>query len=134
MWNYTGVYPWRCSGHCSNGFGNTTVPKVDKIFGPGNQYVTAAKQYASLQQVAIDMPAGPSEVLVAVDASATPAFVAADLLSQAEHGSDSQVVLVTTAPEQLTAITEVLAEQLELPRGPFKAARALKSDTHSYSN
>ena len=114
--------------------GTATVPKVDKIFGPGNQYVTAAKQYASLQQVAIDMPAGPSEVLVAVDASATPAFVAADLLSQAEHGSDSQVVLVTTAPEQLTAITEALAEQLELlPRKALAKAALENSKMVSFT-
>ncbi|MEQ9022246.1 MAG: histidinol dehydrogenase, partial [Pseudomonadales bacterium] len=76
-------------------FGTESIPKVDKIFGPGNQYVTAAKQLAQNFGVAIDMPAGPSEVLVIADNSAYPEFVAADLLSQAEHGPDSQVVLVS---------------------------------------
>ena len=78
-------------------FGTESVPKVDKIFGPGNQYVTAAKQEATKYGVAIDMPAGPSEVLVYADETAIPAFVAADLLSQAEHGVDSQVVFVTSS-------------------------------------
>jgi histidinol dehydrogenase len=76
-------------------YGTATVPKVDKIFGPGNQYVTAAKRRAQSEGVAIDMPAGPSEVCVLADATANPAFVAADLLSQAEHGTDSQVLLVS---------------------------------------
>ncbi len=71
------------------------MPAVDKIFGPGNRYVTAAKQLATRYGVAIDMPAGPSEVLVIADESANPAFVAADLLSQAEHGPDSQVILLS---------------------------------------
>src|SRR5690606_38987345 len=73
-------------------FGTESVPKVDKIFGPGNQYVTAAKQHVSQRGVAIDMPAGPSEVAVYADETAIPEFVAADLLSQAEHGIDSQVL------------------------------------------
>ena len=77
-------------------FGTDTIPKVNKLFGPGNQYVTAAKQTATKFGVAIDMPAGPSELLVMADASATSSFVASDLLSQAEHGIDSQVVLVST--------------------------------------
>ena len=77
-------------------FGTETVPKVYKIFGPGNQYVTVAKQVATTYDVSIDMPAGPSELLVVADESANPEFVASDLLSQAEHGSDSQVVLVST--------------------------------------
>ncbi|WP_162599425.1 histidinol dehydrogenase, partial [Pseudomonas aeruginosa] len=78
-------------------FGTESIPKVDKIFGPGNAYVTEAKRQVSqsLQGAAIDMPAGPSEVLVIADADADPAFIAADLLSQAEHGPDSQVVLLT---------------------------------------
>ena len=88
-------------------YGTESVPKVYKIFGPGNQYVTAAKQLVSLSDVAIDMPAGPSEVEVLADASANPAFVAADLLSQAEHGVDSQAMLITTS-EKLQ--TEVMAE------------------------
>jgi histidinol dehydrogenase len=76
-------------------YGTETIPAVDKIFGPGNQYVTAAKRLAQSEGVAIDMPAGPSEVCVLADATADPAFVAADLLSQAEHGSDSQVLLIS---------------------------------------
>ena len=81
-------------------YGTQSIPKVDKIFGPGNAYVTEAKGQVSRdwRGAAIDMPAGPSEVLVIADESANPAFVAADLLSQAEHGPDSQVVLVTTSP------------------------------------
>ena len=78
-------------------YGTESIPNVYKIFGPGNQYVTAAKQLVSLRDVAIDMPAGPSEVEVLADESANPIFVAADLLSQAEHGTDSQAVLVTTS-------------------------------------
>jgi histidinol dehydrogenase len=98
-------------------FGTESVPKVDKIFGPGNQYVTAAKQLASLEAVAIDMPAGPSEVLVYADKDANPAFIAADLLSQAEHGVDSQVIFVTTAQEILGALQKEIYQQLsELPR------------------
>ena len=82
-------------------YGTESVPKVYKIFGPGNQYVTAAKQQVSLRDVAIDMPAGPSEVEVLADETANPVFVAADLLSQAEHGVDSQAMLITTS-EKLT--------------------------------
>ncbi len=97
--------------------GTETIPKVDKIFGPGNRYVTAAKQWAQQQGTAIDIPAGPSEVLVMADDTARPAWVAADLLSQAEHGPDSQVVLVTWS-ERLAAATEKeVSRQLEtLPR------------------
>jgi histidinol dehydrogenase len=91
-------------------FGTESVPNVYKIFGPGNQYVTAAKQWVSLHGVAIDMPAGPSEVEVIADASANPAFVASDLLSQAEHGGDSQSVLVTTC-EELSEKTLVETEK-----------------------
>lgn len=106
-------------------FGTESVPRVDKIFGPGNQYVMAAKQLASLADVAIDMPAGPSEVAVLADASAQPAFVAADLLSQAEHGPDSQAVLVATDPTLPERLMPELQRQLEaLPRRDI-AERAL---------
>ena len=93
--------------------GTETVPRVDKILGPGNQYVVAAKQLASLRGTAIDMPAGPSEVLVVADDSAEVEFVAADLLSQAEHGPDSQVVLLTTSPRILAELESALERQLE---------------------
>tara|TARA_B100000768_G_scaffold149995_1_gene144531 strand:+ start:917 stop:2203 length:1287 start_codon:yes stop_codon:yes gene_type:complete len=98
-------------------FGTATVPKVYKIFGPGNQYVTVAKQMATQHHVAIDMPAGPSELLVVADQSANPAYVASDLLSQAEHGADSQVILVTTFPALLDQVQAAIASQIEaLPR------------------
>lgn len=98
-------------------FGTETVPAVDKIFGPGNQYVTAAKQMVTQMGVAIDMPAGPSEVLVIADDSAEADFVAADLLSQAEHGPDSQVVFVTNSEKQLKNVQAAVAEQVaKLPR------------------
>lgn len=98
-------------------YGTESIPKVYKIFGPGNQYVTAAKMAAFSEGVAIDMPAGPSEVMVVADDSAIPSFVAADLLSQAEHGEDSQVVLVSIAGAKLTEIEEELQEQFQsLPR------------------
>ncbi len=98
-------------------YGTETVPKVYKIFGPGNQYVTAAKQLVSLRDVAIDMPAGPSEVEVLADASANPVFVAADLLSQAEHGTDSQAVLITTSESLQQGVMHEVERQLaELPR------------------
>lgn len=98
-------------------FGTESIIKVDKIFGPGNSYVTAAKQFATQFGVAIDMPAGPSEVMVHADESANAAFVAADLLSQAEHGTDSQVVLVTNQKELVEKVQQAIAEQLEvLPR------------------
>jgi len=99
--------------------GTESVPKVDKIFGPGNQYVTAAKMILqnSEAQIAIDMPAGPSEVLVIADGSANPQYVAADLLSQAEHGPDSQVVLVATKEFDISHCEQAINEQLEeLPR------------------
>ena len=107
-------------------YGTATVPKVDKIFGPGNRYVTKAKEMLS-RKVAIDMPAGPSEVLVVADGSAVPSFVAADLLSQAEHGPDSQVILV--CQDELTAglVEEEVSRQLEmLPRRDI-AAKALEN-------
>ena len=98
-------------------YGTESVPKVYKIFGPGNQYVMAAKQQVSLHDVAIDMPAGPSEVEVIADETANPAFVAADLLSQAEHGVDSQVVLITTSEKLLHEVEYEVQRQLaRLPR------------------
>ncbi len=98
-------------------YGTETIPKVYKIFGPGNQYVTAAKQLVSLRDVAIDMPAGPSEVEVLADDSANPAFVAADLLSQAEHGVDSQAMLITTSEKLQTEVVAEIERQLaNLPR------------------
>lgn len=98
-------------------YGTESVPKVDKIFGPGNQYVTAAKQLATKKGVAIDMPAGPSEVLVYADESCIPEFVAADLLSQAEHGIDSQVILVASSERLTKKILRELEQQLlKLPR------------------
>jgi histidinol dehydrogenase len=106
-------------------YGTATIPAVYKIFGPGNQYVTAAKQLVQMQGVAIDMPAGPSEVCVLADDSADPAFVAADLLSQAEHGVDSQVLLVSTSEAFVQACTEEVEKQLsQLPRKEF-AQKAL---------
>lgn len=107
-------------------YGTESIPKVYKIFGPGNQYVTAAKQLVSLRDVAIDMPAGPSEVEVLADASANPVFVAADLLSQAEHGADSQALLITTSSTLADAVEQEVARQLaELPRRDL-AERALQ--------
>ena len=98
-------------------FGTATIPKVYKIFGPGNQYVTVAKQLATQFGVAIDMPAGPSELLVVADDSAVPAFVASDLLSQAEHGTDSQVILVSTSKDMIEAVEQEVQSQLAvLPR------------------
>lgn len=98
-------------------YGTESVPKVYKIFGPGNQYVMAAKQQVALHDVAIDMPAGPSEVEVIADETANPAFVAADLLSQAEHGVDSQVVLITTSEKLLNEVEYEVQHQLSrLPR------------------
>lgn len=107
-------------------YGTESVPKVYKIFGPGNQYVTAAKQQVSLRDVAIDMPAGPSEVEVLADDTAHAAFVAADLLSQAEHGVDSQALLVTTSERLLNEVQQEVERQLaQLPRREI-AARALE--------
>ena len=106
-------------------YGTQSIPKVYKIFGPGNQYVTAAKQWVGLRDVAIDMPAGPSEVEVLADETASPVFVAADLLSQAEHGVDSQAVLITTSKRLQQAVREEVERQLEaLPRKDI-AARSL---------
>lgn len=98
-------------------YGTESVPKVYKIFGPGNQYVTAAKQWVSLKEVAIDMPAGPSEVEVITDASANPDFIAADFLSQAEHGRDSQAIMVTADSSIVEPVINAIEKQLEvLPR------------------
>lgn len=103
-------------------YGTETVPAVYKIFGPGNQYVTAAKQLVQMDGLAIDMPAGPSEVCVMADDTAVPAFVAADLLSQAEHGPDSQVLLVSTSASLINQVNEELEKQLSaLPRKELAA-------------
>lgn len=108
-------------------YGTETVPKVFKVFGPGNQYVMAAKQHVSLHDVAIDMPAGPSEVCVIADESSNPSFVAADLLSQAEHGIDSQVILIVTSEEKSKEVTEEIELQLKiLPRRDI-AAKTLEN-------
>ena len=108
-------------------YGTESVPKVYKIFGPGNQYVMAAKQQVSLHDVAIDMPAGPSEVCVIADDMASPEFVAADLLSQAEHGVDSQVVLITTSHKLIDDVQQEVDRQLnKLPRKEI-AQRALEN-------
>jgi histidinol dehydrogenase len=95
-------------------FGTETIPKVFKIFGPGNQYVTVAKQMATQYHVAIDMPAGPSELLVVADQSANAAYIASDLLSQAEHGADSQVILITTNLPILEKVSAEIEKQLAL--------------------
>ncbi len=103
-------------------YGTESVPKVYKIFGPGNQYVMAAKQQVSLHEVAIDMPAGPSEVCVIADSKSNPVFVAADLLSQAEHGIDSQVFLITDSEQMLEKVRAEVTNQLErLPRKEIAA-------------
>jgi histidinol dehydrogenase len=108
-------------------YGTEIIPQVYKIFGPGNQYVTCAKQLVNKQGVAIDMPAGPSEVAVLVDDTCVPEFVAADLLSQAEHGSDSQVILVSTNEDAIQNIQTELKKQLALlPRKEF-ATKALEN-------
>ncbi len=108
-------------------YGTETVPKVFKIFGPGNQYVMAAKQQVSLHDVAIDMPAGPSEVCVIADDTADATFVAADLLSQAEHGTDSQVIMITTSERMVELVTAEVERQLnELPRKKI-AVKALEN-------
>jgi histidinol dehydrogenase len=108
-------------------YGTESVPRVFKIFGPGNQYVTAAKQIVAQGDTAIDMPAGPSEVAVIADKSAVPAFVASDLLSQAEHGVDSQVILVTNDEKMVKDVRDELEKQLiSLPRKAF-AGKALEN-------
>lgn len=107
--------------------GTSQIPSVDKIFGPGNQYVTAAKQYAQRQGIAIDMPAGPSEVLVAADDTIPASFIAADLLAQAEHGVDSQVVFLTDSETFVTTVQREISQQMNrLPRASI-AMEALES-------
>lgn len=95
-------------------YGTESIPQVYKIFGPGNQFVTCAKQQVSMQGVAIDMPAGPSEVAVLADETSRPDFVAADLLSQAEHGADSQVILITTSRTLMMSVQQEVDRQLQL--------------------
>jgi histidinol dehydrogenase len=108
-------------------YGTQTVPKTYKIFGPGNQFVVAAKQLVSMNDVSIDMPAGPSEVLVVADETSNAAFVASDLLSQAEHGADSQVVLIASSLEVVeNVLTEIENQIKNLPRGKT-AAKALEN-------
>lgn len=109
-------------------YGTESIAKVDKIFGPGNQYVTAAKQLVSMEGTAIDMPAGPSELAVIADSSCNPVFVASDLLSQAEHGKDSQVVLICPDEEVINKISTEIDDQLEkLPRKEIAKASLLNS-------
>ncbi len=111
-------------------FGTDSIPRVDKIFGPGNAYVTVAKQLVSAQGIAIDLPAGPSELLILADETAEPAFIAADLLSQAEHGRDSQVVLVITNEAILPQIAQEIDRQIKtLPRLDMAAQSMLASHT-----
>ena len=111
-------------------YGTESVPKVYKIFGPGNQYVMAAKQHVSLDEVAIDMPAGPSEVCVLADETANAEFVAADLLSQAEHGIDSQVLFITNSEQKLNEVQAEVDKQLQqLPRKEM-AAKALENSCY----
>ena len=113
-------------------FGTETIPSVYKIFGPGNQYVTVAKQWATRHNVSIDMPAGPSELLVVADSTADPDYIAADLLSQAEHGPDSQVVFVTTVPELIPQVEAAIKEQIDnLPR-KIIVAKALENSKLIY--
>lgn len=113
-------------------FGTASIPKVYKIFGPGNQFVTVAKQKATQFQTAIDMPAGPSELLVVADDTANPTYVAADLLSQAEHGVDSQVILVTTASGLIEKVQRELEKQLALLPRKDIAQQALDNSVSVY--
>ncbi len=116
-------------------YGTPQIPKVYKIFGPGNQYVTVAKQWATKQGVAIDMPAGPSELLVMADQTANAAFIASDLLSQAEHGADSQVIFVTTYEPLLAQVAEELERQLKnLPRKEIAAQAIANSKSFFMPN
>ena len=112
--------------------GTATLPKVDKIFGPGNQYVTVAKQWATQYQVSIDMPAGPSELMVVADSSANADFVASDLLSQAEHGPDSQVLLVTTDREMIDQVDEEVEKQISVLARRDTARKALDNSKIIY--
>ncbi len=112
--------------------GTETLPKVDKLFGPGNQYVTVAKQLATQYQVAIDIPAGPSELMVVADASANAAFVASDLLSQAEHGPDSQVLFVTTDRDMIDKVNEEVEIQISVLARQDTARKALNNSKIIY--
>jgi histidinol dehydrogenase len=114
--------------------GTESVTKVFKIFGPGNQYVMAAKQHVSLDEVAIDMPAGPSEVCVLADESANAVFVAADLLSQAEHGIDSQVLFITTSEEKLNEVQSEVERQLQQLSRKDMASKALNNSCYVLVN
>ena len=119
------LYAARVAGAMA--YGTSSIPKVYKIFGPGNQFVTVAKQQVALRDVAIDMPAGPSEVAVLADETANPTFVASDLLSQAEHGADSQAILITTSETLIDKVAEEVDRQLsELPRKSL-AEKSLQS-------
>lgn len=112
--------------------GTATIPKVDKLFGPGNQYVTVAKQLATQYQVSIDMPAGPSELMVVADATANAAFVASDLLSQAEHGPDSQVLLVTTDRDMIERVDAQVEVQISVLERKETARKALDNSKIIY--
>lgn len=121
---------FKCGGVQAIGamaYGTETIPQVDKIFGPGNQYVTCAKQLIQRQGIAIDMPAGPSEVAVLADHTANPEYVAADLLSQAEHGPDSQVLIVTTGAAVADAVAAAVKRQVELLPRKTIAEKALEN-------
>lgn len=114
-------------------YGTSSIPKVYKIFGPGNQYVTVAKQQVALRDVAIDMPAGPSEVAVLADETANPTFVASDLLSQAEHGADSQAILITTSETLIDKVAAEVDRQLsELPRKSLAEKSSSRANLSSY--
>jgi histidinol dehydrogenase len=108
-------------------YGTETIPKADKIFGPGNQYVTRAKELVQSDGIAIDMPAGPSEVLIIADESADPGFIAADLLSQAEHGKDSQVLLITDSKKIMEKVISEIEKQLEVLHRKDIAEEALEN-------
>jgi histidinol dehydrogenase len=116
-------------------YGTETVPRVSKIFGPGNQYVMKAKELVQSEGIAIDMPAGPSEVLIIADSKADPVYVAADLLSQAEHGPDSQVVLLTDSSELMADVKREVDEQLpKLPRKSIAGHALLNSISVLFSD
>ena len=115
-------------------YGTASIPKVFKIYGPGNQYVTAAKQLVQQQGVSIDMPAGPSEVLVIADETAVPEFIAADLLSQAEHGPDSQVLLITTSETLAEKVNEAINDQLKSLLRKEIATKALQNSKTVVTN
>lgn len=122
----TEIYPYGgAQAIAAMAYGTKKIKKVDKIFGPGNQYVTMAKQLVQLDGVAIDMPAGPSEVCILADSTSNPDFIAADLLSQAEHGADSQVVLVSDSPEVIEKTLKSISSQLILLERREIATKAL---------